>query len=179
MLREPDNWGDTKPAGTGGGNRLAPGGYVLGIVGVEQTKSGKGNTQLLLQLDIAEGNDKNHFRDLGEKLNKECYITHRQGVEGKSLPYFKGFITSVEESNQGYKWNWDEHGLARKKVGACLREEEYINNSGDVRTTLRVAYFCGADRVRKGEVKQLQTKKLDGSPAQPPTAPQPDNDLPF
>lgn len=39
----------------------------------------------------------------------------RQGYEGKQLPFFKGMITCIEESNEGYEWNWDEKRLRVRK----------------------------------------------------------------
>ena len=74
-------------------------------------KPSTGKEQLVLQLDIAEGEYKDLYGDLfaanierngnGRQsgTTADCF---RQGFEGKQLPFFKGMISCIEESNVGY-----------------------------------------------------------------------------
>ncbi len=52
----------------------------------------------------------------------------RQGYEGKQLPFFKGMISCIEKSNEGYEWNWDEKTLKGKKIGVLFGREQYMMN---------------------------------------------------
>ena len=37
-------------------------------------------------------------------------------------------ITCIEESNEGYEWNWDEKTLKGKKIGVLFGREQYMMN---------------------------------------------------
>lgn len=48
--------------------------------------------------------------------------------DNRTKSYFKGCITAIEESNPGYKFNFDERTLDNKLVGIIFRDEEYDYN---------------------------------------------------
>jgi hypothetical protein len=145
-----------------GGFREPPAGpCIMGIVRAVAGKSNNQNDQLVFDLDIAEGAFKNHYREKGVKFNGNFYLRHYQGTDGKSLPYFKGLIKAIEESNPGYKFDFNEGALSRKLIGANLREEEYVKKSdGSIATRLKPAYLCSVESIRKGGHKVLPLKKL-------------------
>jgi hypothetical protein len=189
-MHKPEGY-DGSDAREGGFREPAAGPCVLGIINAAAEVSSHGNAQLVFHLDIAEGTFKNHFRARGERFNGNFYMRHYQGTEGKSLPYFKGLIKAIEESNPGYKFDFNEGTLVHKLVGGNLREEEYAKRDGTVGTRLKPAYLCSVDSIRKGGHKVLPIKKLPraegpgddtGFDAPPPddfdqTPPQ--DDLPF
>ena len=81
---------------------------------------------------------------------------------------FKTFIVCVEESNDGFHWDWDESKLKGKKVGAIFNEKEweYNGNSGFF-TNLH--HFTAADKIRKNDFKipeptYLKNKKSASMP---------------
>ena len=80
--------------------------------------------------------------------------------------FFKGFITSVEESNPGYRFNWDELGLEGKLVGLVFGEEEYLGNDGKPHTSVKAQRARSVEAIRAG-VPGPQAKKLNAESAKP------------
>lgn len=143
---------------------LPVGGYVCGIVRVEDLPE---KEYLRVEYDIADGQYKNFYRNQQQR-NPDW---HWGGVlirsyKEKALPFFKAFLTSVEKSNSGYKFNNDEKTLVRKLVGLVLGEEEYTKNNGDTGKRLYVASVHSVDAIKKGDFKVPELKKLSGGTAQ-------------
>ena len=72
---------------------------------------------------------------------------------GRTNSFFKGLITSIEESNTGYSFKGsgcDESTLKGKMVGFNFGEEEYMSNSGEIRTAVKPFYAVSVATVRGG-----------------------------
>jgi len=189
-MRKPDGF-DNSPTREGGFKQPPAGPCVLGIVRATVENSSHGNQQIILFLDIAEGPFKNFFRGTGERFGRDAYMRHYQGTEGKSLPFFKGLIKAIEESNPPFKFDFNEGLLSRKLIGGNLREEEYAKKDGTVGIRLRPAYLCSVQSIREGGHKVQPVKKLavsrepgddaDFAPPPPDNFDQtpPQDDLPF
>lgn len=152
------NWDNVQEATES--QRLAPGGYVCGIVMAEDVPQ---KEYLSIQFDIAEGDQKNYFRQLRDRLELDDWPfdgTFIRSYKPKAQPFFKAFLTSVEVSNPGYKFNNDERTLSRKYVGLVLGEEEYVSNDGTVKTRLRVAQVRSIKAIRDGDFKVPELKKV-------------------
>ena len=78
--------------------------------------------------------------------------------------FFKGFVTSVEESNPGYQFNWDERSLADKLVGLVFGEEEYLGNDGKPHTSVKAQQARSVEAIRAG-VPVPPAKKLNAESA--------------
>ena len=162
-MQKPTGWESTQAATGGQQPRPPAGGCVLGVVKISEEPSKAGEDMITLFLDIARGPFKNYYRDMTERLKKDCYLRYYQKTTGeKSLPFFKGMITSFEESNPGFDWQWETQSLVRRLVGANLREEEYTNKQGKTRLGLKIAYLCSVESVEKG-LPLLDPKLLDAS----------------
>jgi len=155
---------DEAQAATGGQNPKPPaGGHVLGVVRVEETKSREGEEMIVLYLDIARGEFKNYYRELGERLKKDVFLRYYQLTQSKkSIPFLKGMITSFEKSNPGFDWQWVAQSLVHRLVGANLREEKYENKEGNRRLGLKIVHLCSIENVDAG-LPILAPKLLDGS----------------
>lgn len=147
--------------------RVTPGGYVCGITNVKDVPE---QEYLLIEYDIAEGNLKNYYRQLNDAKGfwgGKFVKSYRE----KALPFFKGFITAVENSNSGYKWNYDETTLKRKLIGLVFGEEEYEAKdqngvkTGEIKKRLYVANIHSADKIRSGDFTVPPLKKLAPSAA--------------
>lgn len=141
------------------------GGYVAKIIKAEEKKSSKGNQMLVLALDISEGEFVGHFAKLTEHFKKDCYIQIFQLTEGDHVSYFKGLIKAIEHSNTGFIFDFDEQKLVGKRIGINLREEEYQNDANEIKTSLKVGFYCSVDDVRKG-LPVLAKKLLSGKKPQ-------------
>ena len=151
--------------------KVTPGGYVCGITAVEDVNTPNKNGKcdyLRIELDIAEGEYKNYFLEL-YKSKGFWGLEMVKSYQENSLPFFKGFLTAVENSNKGYKFNNDEKTLLRKYIGVVLREEEYRSKDGKIKTKLVVDQVHSIDKIRSGDFTVPELKKLDvkDSPATP------------
>ena len=107
---------DEAQAYTGESRTLPAGKYICEIKGAKVVKTSTGKEQFVLQLDIAEGEYKDHYSNLyaaniernGTDAKWNNGGLFRQGFEGKQLPFFKGMITCIEE-------RWDIHEIGTKK----------------------------------------------------------------
>lgn len=176
---------DEAEAKTAGGDFAQPtaGGYVAKIVSAVFGVSKTQKKMLTIGLDIAEGEFKDHYTQLSEKFDKDAYLKIYQLTEGDNVNYFKGLVSAIEHSNQGFKFDFDEKKLIGKKLGVNLREEEYLNKDNVIKTILKVAYHCSADEARAG-LAPLAIKQLKGVGAKPQTTSHSkdvpkDDDLPF
>jgi hypothetical protein len=166
-MRKPDGY-DGAEAKNAGFREPVAGPCILGIIRATAGKSDNGNPQLTIELDIADGPFKNFYREKSERFNQSWYLKHWQGTEGKSIPYFKGLIVAIEESNPGYKFDFNEATLSRKLIGGNLREEEYAKKDGSIGVRMKIAYLCSLQSVTTGGHKVLPTKKLVSAASREP-----------
>ena len=134
---------------------LPGGGYVCVITAAEDVPEGQ---FLKIQYDIAEGKHKDHWLNTAERAgfwggNFKRYYTE------KSARFFKGFITAIEKSNRGYKWNWGEKTLVGKRIGLILGEEEYLKKNGYIGVRYNVDRAVSVETITTGDFK-VPAKKL-------------------
>lgn len=157
-MRQIPNWENIEENGEF--NKLKPGGYVALIKNIEDKPS---QEYLKISYDIAEGEFKGYYMDLYNSQNFWGGSFFRSYKES-AASFFKGFITAVEKSNPGFKWNWNEQLLKGKLVGVVLQEEEYIptegSHAGELRTRLIVSDIHSVDKIRKGDFKVKDKKTL-------------------
>lgn len=70
---------------------------------------------------------------------------------------FEGNLWCVEQSNEGYTWDWDEKKLKGKKVGISVRDRLYIFNDKE-RSTTEIAKFETIADVKAGKVKLMKPR---------------------
>lgn len=118
--------------------RLPVGGYVLKIMDVKYQENSWGDV-IILSFDIAEGNQKGFFMDnwksqTGEDKNwKGTYRMRVPADDGSEqdewkMRRFKTDMMNFEESNPGYRWEWEEQTLKGKLIGALFNNKEYEFN---------------------------------------------------
>lgn len=126
-----------------------------------------GKNTLKISIDIASGEYKDYFLKAYEtdtridrKWNNNAvrYLAY----EGDNVAFFKGFLTVIENSNIGYKWNWEESTLKGKKVCGVFQYEEYEKQDGTKGIKVRLSKFRSLDKLKDIEVSD-SIKMLDGS----------------
>lgn len=142
--------------GAGDFRKLIKGGYVCPIKKVIDHAD---KEYLEIYYDIAEGEYKDWFNDNFEKFGTWNGKFNRS-YKDAAKTFFKGFTTAVEQSNPGYKWNWDEKTLANKYIGLVLGEKEYISKTGEIKVCLEVSRNTSIDKIRSGDFKIPDLKKL-------------------
>lgn len=189
------NWNNVKPATER--QTLPKGGYVVKIMDAKEvTYKGKdGNfSKLEISVDIWEGKYRDFYANdyRSQALNTEDrkwkgvlrqYIPKEDGSEKDewTKSSFKALIEAVEESNQGYHWDWNEAGLKEKIVGCLFRSEEWEFN-GYTGWTTRPLKFVPAEMIRSNKFKIPADKPLKNKSVAPTNAfeeLEDDGDLPF
>ncbi len=151
---------------TGEYERLEAGGYICKIISAKEEKSKSNKRMLVIALDITEGDKKDFFRkrfDDDSRTDKKwpSGAIYRQMLEGdKAAGFLKGLMTSLEASNEGFKWAWDEKKLANLKCGAIFGEEEYEKMDGSVGITTKVKFIRTVKAIQDGSFKVPELKKL-------------------
>lgn len=126
-----------------------------------------GKDTFKVSVDIASGEFKDYFRKMYENDTRIDRKWNNNAVRylaftGDNVAYFKGFLKVVENSNQGYKWDWDETKLKGKKVCGVFQYEEYEKQDGTKGIKVRLSKFRSLDKMKEIEV-QNSVKKLDGT----------------
>lgn len=163
-MRRPSNYDSVEPQTMVGFSSPDAGGYTFRILKAEEKMSKKMVPMLVLSLDINEGEYKKYYSELSTKLNRDCLLKVYQLTEGEMVGRFKGIIKSIEESNPGYFFDFNEQTLVGKIVAGCLREEEYYHDAtGAIKTSMKIAYLCSTQHIKDGNIKPLPPKKVDTS----------------
>lgn len=126
-----------------------------------------GKDTFKVSVDIASGEFKDYFRKMYENDTRIDRKWNNNAVKylsytGDNVAYFKGFITTVENSNANYKWDWDETKLKGKKVCGVFQYEEYEKQDGTKGIKVRLNKFRSLDKMKDIEV-QNSVKKLDNT----------------
>ena len=105
-------------------------------------------------VDIANGDFKGYFQkrfDNNPNSDKKWdnNATRYLAFQGDNSAYFKGFITCVENSNPGYKWDWDETKLTNKKICGVFQYEEYEKQDGTKAVKVRLNKFRSLDKMKE------------------------------
>lgn len=177
---------------SGGRENLPVGGYVAKILDATVAHYDFGDV-LILSFDIAEGQFAGFFKnDYMENPNEDkkwrgtcrLNIPKDDGTERDSWSKnkFNGFIYSIEDSNPGYTWDWNEAMLKGKMIGVLFREEEWEYN-GNTGMSTRCYAVDAVSVIHEGKYKIAKPKMLKKDNVYPaPTmtnAGADDGDLPF
>lgn len=162
-MQKPFGYDDAETKEFGNFKSIPAGPYVCGIRTAVEGKTKELANKITLTIDIAKGEYKNYYRELSDKMGTPCYPEFHQGTELKSLPYFKGLIKAIEESNPGYKFNFDEKTLVRKFVGVMMQEVFYINKKGEKKSILKPSFFCSVATAESGTLTIPKPKDETGN----------------
>jgi len=151
---------------------LPAGGYVAKILDAKVQSYDFGD-MLVLSFDITEGPYSGFFkRDYNANPNEDkkwrgtfrLSIPKDDGTERDewSKNSFNGFIYSIEDSNPGYTWDWNETMLKGKMIGVLFRNKEW-EFRGDHGWTTECCSVDAVSVIREGKFKQPKDKPLKAS----------------
>lgn len=118
----------------GGGSfeHLPSGIYKVSIENVldnQRPKNGK-QARLEIELEIADGKHKGFFTEAYKKLNFWSLILFENYGDEKSLPFFKGFIKRLMDSNPTYHYSQDETKMIGCSLYASIQAVETVSSNG-------------------------------------------------
>lgn len=138
---------------------LPAGGYkcIIKKVVEEQTKNKK--KYIKVGFDIAEGEYKDFYQKKFANDTRDnpkwsgVWTIFTEGYEPDTTnPKFKGFITSVEKSNENFKFDFDEKKLVNKKIGLVFREEEFLGTDGLPHTAVKPFFAVSYDKAEEAKI---------------------------
>lgn len=190
-MQKPSNYDSVQAAVTGEYETLEPGGYICRIIKADVAKSQKGGEMLVLSFDIAEGGKKDFYArrfKADDRPGKKWQGVYRQLTGGESTKFFKAMITAIEESNAGYKFDFDERKLTGKLFGGIFGRREWFNISrGEYQFITELFWVRSIEKIRNGDFKTPADKLVGRNTG--PDVPPPgfveaemtvdDDDLPF
>lgn len=163
-------WNETEAKEFGEFESLELGGHEIIIMDArEYTSPITGNVSLKVSIDIA-GSDKQagFFKkqyDESTAVDKKwpSGATKYMSLKDEQIAFLKGFITSVEKSNSGFKFdingNWEQ--LKNKKLAGVFGLEEYEKQDGNIATVVKLTQFRSLDKL--SEIKIPKVKLINGA----------------
>lgn len=147
--------------------RIELGGHRGIIKTAEEYKSSQtGNKSLKVEVDTDKTDKQPNFF---QKQYDENTSTDKKwsnagtkyvplGNEEKQIKMLKAFITAVENSNTGFKYDWskDTNQLIGKKVGLMYGLEEYTDNEGKTRASTKLTQFRSIDKVDNAAIPKVK-----------------------
>lgn len=149
---------------------LPKGAYVIVIKQAkeEPNKNSEGS-HIKIAFDIAEGEYKDFYKKQFDANTNEDKKWSYDAVYNLIAPddnspqwmidNFGTFIAALEDSNQGYHWDWEESKWKGLVLGALFRIEQSESN-GNVYDHTRPCWFRPAQSIRDGKYGRLPKDKL-------------------
>lgn len=150
-----------------GSQRLPAGGYICTIMDVKEDKSKSGKNMIIISLDIAEGDYKDHYKKQflakNDKAARWGCIVYAV-AEGEYIQNFVAFCKYSEESNN-FNIAWGSNFCNQfkgKKIGCVFGEEEFNGQNG-IAVSTRPRYFLPISDIREGKFTIPKKKTLDNN----------------
>lgn len=141
--------------------QLPVGGYVMRIMGAE-VKENRVGQYVQISMDIAEGQYKDFFANdyRSQDSNKKWHCNYLLNVptddgserDGWNKRRFKTFTEALEESNDGYHFDWDEKKFKGMSIGGLFNIREWKDGDRRGRST-NLAQVCSVEKIRSGKYK--------------------------
>lgn len=161
-----------------GREKLELGGHICKILEVsieefESKKDGKKYSNLVLKIDIEQPDAQAGYyqKRYEEDVKSDATTAKWKGFFKVSIPSdessdfiksnFKTFVTSIERSNPGYKWTWEENTLAGKIYGGVFGLEEFVGSDGRIIAFTRCRFARGVEKIEEALIPKV--KLSDGT----------------
>lgn len=153
--------------------RLNLGGHICKIIEVKTEtytakETGKTFEQLILKIDIAEPDAQAGYyqRKFASDAQTDALNAKWKGFYRLTVPdnqsedyvksTFKTLITSIEKSNPGYVWNWEENTLVGKVFGGVFGLEEFKKDDGTVIAFSRCRFVRSTEKISEVDIPKVK-----------------------
>lgn len=170
------NWEAVDEPTSGGINRPPAGGYVAAIISVDYNPV---KESCAMVFDIVEDPSNNgqfvgyYSSEYGaaHPATHRFYLNYSERALGITKSALKAFTLSNAGFDATAASDADQFQLfVGKRIGINLREEEWLGDDGDIRTSLKVCQYVDAAEVRAGKVKPWKVKALKQEQQQAPVS---------
>ena len=148
------------------------GGHKLVIKKLEEVTASNGNKYLKVSFDTASDDKQPNY--FAEQYKNDTRDTKKWGgvatlfptdQQGKTSKTFKQFCTSIERSNNS-KIQWGagfEASIVGKVIGGVFGEEEYLNQSGEVKTARKLFWWRSTEGIADAKVPDKRVLAQDNA----------------
>ena len=163
-----------KQAQYAGAPKLPEGAYICKILGVryEEAEKDDQSDRIIVQFDICEGEYKGYYKRQYEANTSEdkkwkgvfrLYVPKDDGSEqdGWAKKRLASWTLALEESNEGYEWDWDEDKWKNKLIGIVFGKTGTVIEGKNV-TFTEPRFPVSIEKVKNGTAPQAQFKARDG-----------------
>lgn len=158
-----------------GAEHLPVGAYVCTIKNVQYQNGQNGNSDIInILFDVAEGEQKDFFKKQYDANNSDdkkwkgrtnIFVPKDDGTDRDEWTKnaFARWTTSIEKSNKGYSWDWDENKWKGKKIGLVFGPTGTVIEGKEIVYT-EVHGPCSTEEVTTGKFwsKLLELRKKNG-----------------
>lgn len=188
MIKKPQGYDETR-AYTWESMQLPAGLYICKIRQVSETQSQNERPQIAILFDIAEGEHKDFYQsqyELAKSMSGDKAKwkgVYKQIMDGSSLPFFKGLMTSIERSNPGYQFPWGQEGnektLIGKKFGAVMGREQFETDDHRMAFATNIFQIRSIDGLKDAKIPEdkLLENTASAAVSAPVSAPSSDPQL--
>ena len=154
--------------------QMLPKGLYIATIQNVKLEGSEPDQQLILRLEITEGEYAGYYtkRYHADSSGNSRFPAKYKGDYRLQIPNpdntrrqhpewdqrtFSGAIWAIEDSNEGYHWDWNEAGLKGKAVGINVRQGTY---NGSPYTT--IGRLESVQQIRAGAVKVMKDMEPRG-----------------
>ena len=156
------------------GERLKLGGHICKVLEAKvetgnSQKDGKPYEMLVIKFDIDEPDAQAGFynRKFVQDAQKDAINAKWKGYYRLSVPNdnsedfikkaFKTFTTSIEKTNPGYIWNWEENTLVGKKFGGIFGYEEFsLPTTGETILLTKIRFVRSTEKIEEAVIPKVK-----------------------
>lgn len=165
-----------------GSSKIPSGAYVAKIMNVRYVPGENGNSDRIdIQFDIAEGDYKGFFKKQYDENTQEdkkwkgkssVYVPKDDGSEKDNWTKntFAKWTNALEDSNNKYKWDWDESKWKGLSIGLMFAETGNVIEGKECVYT-EVRYPMSVEDTKKPDLKIPDIKKRNGYTGNKASAP--------
>ena len=160
-------------ASMGSGEKLPVGAYVCQIKKVQYVPGENGYSDRIdLLFDICEGEQMNFFKNQWDnntsedkkwKGKKSLYVPKDDGSEKDEWTKnaFAKWVNAFEDSNEGYKWDWNENKWKGLLIGIAFGETGTVIEGREI-TYVEPRFPADVKKVRSGNVPEAKFVAKNG-----------------
>lgn len=173
-MKKFNGYSEAKKAASYSNEKLPEGAYICKVLNVkyhESNDSSKGD-MIELSFDIAEGEYKEFFKRQYQNNQNEdkkwkgrvyiyCPLDDGSERDGWTKTAFAKWTNSLEESNNGYVWDWDEQKWTNKIVGIVFGKTGTVIDGKEIVYT-EARFPVAISEVKNGKAPVAKFKAKNG-----------------